>query len=293
MHTNLIVLHHRFHLLNRLFGRRNIVTVEKLFERPDWAIGFERRCLRRTAHAANNGDLSDQVTQYLVLSRLQFVVCGRLGWASPATFLSECGQALIHKARQDFELRELFGPLSLLIRRSSFICQLMASCLCCGGSLRRGRWEIVRSNRCNVLLLQVGRRMELRTLWTLLSGCRLCDTHQTLINSSRILLGARRSLLSISFVLVGSFLIGNLALSVIRLLFIRFLRLSLLDFSVAKCLLLLSWSVASLRESLLTLAALSNVSLGDGFVLIRVVCLHVSCGRSSRGSGEKLCVQEQ
>ena len=82
-------------------------------------------------------------------------------------------------------------------------------------------------------------------------------------------------------------------MSVVRLLFIRFLRLSLLDFSVAKCLLLLSWSVASLRESLLTLAALSNVSLGAGFVLIRVVCLHVSFGRSSRGSGGKLCVQEQ
>ena len=130
--------------------------------------------------------------------------------------------------------------------------------------------------------------MKLRTLGALLSGRRLCHAHQTLINSSRILLGARRSLLSISFVLVRSFLIGNLALRVIRLLFIRFLRLSLLYFSVAKCLLLLlSWSVAGLRESLLTLAALRSVSLGDGFVLIRVVCLHVFCWKIAKGVGRE------
>ena len=90
---------------------------------------------------------------------------------------------------------------------------------------------------------------------------------------------------------------GSLALSVIRLLFIRFLLLSLLDFSVAKCLLLLlSWSVASLRESLLLLSLAGNLSLsGDGFLLIRAVCLHVGSGVSSGGldGRGKLCVQER
>ena len=284
MHTTLIVLH-LFHLLRRLFRWRQIVPVEKLFERPDWTIRFERRCLRWAAYAANYGNLSDQVSQNFMLSRLQVVVCG--WWAIPATFLSECNQALSHKTRQDLELREFFGPLGLLIRRSSFVWLLLASGLCWNSRrLRRWRWKIVRCCSCSILLLQVGRRMKLCTLRALLSGRRLCNTHQILINSSRILLCPCRSLLSISFVLVGSFLISRLALSVIRLLFIRFLRLSLLDFSVAKCLLLWSWSVAGLREILLSLAVLGGMSL-----LIRVVCLHVSSRVLSRRrlGGDSLC----